>query len=290
MLNRSRPGFTIIELLIAIVVIGILAAITTVAYQGVQAQAIKRVAEYNLKIAAEAMQLEYQTTGEYPVSLPSDVGGSAISNTGTGGNNGGGSGSGTTNTSGGTNNGNGGSSSTNLSLKWSGTFTTYSNLTAVQNGVLLSQICQDLINEGAGKGVDKGGNTQSYIMSCGNWNKGSMQVTAWNSKVWNTPVSDTQLLQYANSFTTNDTWNAAQIGVVKNFYTQLVSRQKSEGGGFPVTTFWDSWATSRNGGTMYQALPATMQTKTSFCIEASDPSGKVISHIGEDSTLHDGPC
>lgn len=287
MRNRSRPGFTIIELLIAIVVIVILAAITTVAYHGIQAQAIKRVAEYNLKIAAEAMQLEYQTTGEYPVTLPSNVGGSTSNNTNNNsGNNGGsGGGSGTTGTSIGSSNPN-----TNLSLKWSGTFTTYTNLTAVQNGVLLSQICQDLINEGAGKGVDKGGNTQSYITGCGNWNKGSMQVTAWNSKVWNTPVSDTQLLQYANSFTTTDTWNAAQIGVVKNFYTQLVSRQKSEGGGFPITSFWDSWATSRNGGTIYQALPATMQTKTSFCIEATDTNGNIVSHIGEDSVLRDGPC
>lgn len=37
--NKKHPGFTIVELLIVIVVIGILAAITIVAYQGVQTRA-----------------------------------------------------------------------------------------------------------------------------------------------------------------------------------------------------------------------------------------------------------
>ncbi len=281
---RYRRGFTLVELLIAMVVIAILAAISVVAYHGVQAAAIERVAQANLQTEAEAMQLAYQTAGEYPATLPNTSISPATNNLHTTN-----AMANTTNTpaDSSTTTTNGGST---LTLKRSGTLTSYANLTSVQNGVLLAQICQDLINKGTGKGVDKGGNTQSYITGCGNWNKGSIQITGWNTKVWSTPVTSDQLTQYANSFTTNDSWNNAQIGVVKNFYTQLVQRQQSEGGAFPITTFWDSWATSKNGGVMYQALPATMQTKDSFCIEATTDGSNKVWHIDESGTVKDGSC
>lgn len=62
----KQPGFTIVELLIVIVVIGILAAITIVAYSGVQTRA--RTAEKVSDVAAVMKQLEmfYVDKGYYP--------------------------------------------------------------------------------------------------------------------------------------------------------------------------------------------------------------------------------
>lgn len=270
---HHRNGFTIVELIISVAVVAILAAITAVSYNGLRAAALQHVAETNLQSAAEAMQLEHLTSGEYPTILPSSITG--------------------------TTNGNSGEDSDSssrshdgieLTLKWSSVFTRYASLSAVQNGVLLSQICQTLIDEGVGKGVDKGGNTQAYITGCGNWNHNSMQVTGWNSRVWSTPVTREQLLQYGDTFTTSDTWNGVQATVVKNFYTQLVQRQESMGGSFPVASFWDSWANSNNGGVIYQNLPDSPQAKASFCIEATANGIDKVWHIDEGGVVRDGAC
>jgi len=257
-MNRSQKGFTVVELLIVVTVIAILAAITIVGYNGIRVAAMKSAAQSDLRNVETAMQLAYQDLGTYPSEIPSTVKPSP---------------------------------NVALNVRWSGTVTSYGTLTDVQNGVLLSQICQNLIDEGAGKGVNNGGSTQTYIMGCGNWNHGSMQVTAWDSRVWSTPISDTQLLNYANTFTTSDTWNSAQIGVVKNFYTQLVQRHIATGGTFPIKSFWDSWATTGNGGVMKQPLPATLETKTTFCVEATTSSpSTTVWHIDENGSLKEGAC
>jgi hypothetical protein len=53
----------------------------------------------------------------------------------------------------------------------SGTINHYSNVTAVQNSVLLAQICQDLVSESEGKGVNQSGVTNAYITGCGDSDK-----------------------------------------------------------------------------------------------------------------------
>lgn len=61
--KRYQSGFTIVELLIVIVVIGILAAITIVAYNGVQARA--RVAQKETDIRTLQVKLEaYRSTND----------------------------------------------------------------------------------------------------------------------------------------------------------------------------------------------------------------------------------
>lgn len=53
--KQKQPGFTIVELLIVIVVIGILAAITTVAYNGVQERARVQRANTDLALLNKAI-------------------------------------------------------------------------------------------------------------------------------------------------------------------------------------------------------------------------------------------
>jgi len=236
------PAFTIVELIIVVAVIGILAAISIVAYGGIQRTAADKAMKSDLEhVTGEMQRVQLQNNGLYPTTLPVAV-----------------------------------KSSPNitLNLKYSGTFNFYAAagpLTPVQNGVLMSQICQDLIDEGIGKGKNQNGVTQDYITGCGNWNHDSMQFTGWNTKKFSTPVSDNALLAYADNFTTSDNFNKAHETVVKTFYHALVDRHVRQGGTYPITTFWDFWANSGNGGVMNQPLPTPRQQPW-YCVEATHAS------------------
>ncbi|HRN90377.1 MAG TPA: prepilin-type N-terminal cleavage/methylation domain-containing protein [Candidatus Saccharibacteria bacterium] len=68
-----RRGFTIVELLIVIVVIGILAAISFVAYSGIQRSATESAAKDTLSKAVKAMKLERIQTGAFGVAFPDNI-------------------------------------------------------------------------------------------------------------------------------------------------------------------------------------------------------------------------
>jgi prepilin-type N-terminal cleavage/methylation domain-containing protein len=72
-MKKSSHGFTIVELLIVIVVIAILAAISIVAYNGIQTRARETTLKSDLSNAAKQMELAYADNSNYPNTLPSDV-------------------------------------------------------------------------------------------------------------------------------------------------------------------------------------------------------------------------
>ena len=74
---RKQTGFTIVELLIVIVIIGILAAITIVAYNGIQDRARQSHVTSAAAQAAKKVRLHHAQNGSYPASL-SDI---SIANT-----------------------------------------------------------------------------------------------------------------------------------------------------------------------------------------------------------------
>ena len=259
--QSQKLGFTIIELMVVVAVIGILAVISIVSYNNVQKTAADKAMKSDLEqVSSEMQRLQLQNAGVYPTTLPTTIKHSV---------------------------------NVTLTLKHSGTINYYGAsgpLTAVQNGVLMSQICSDLITEGIGKGQNQGGVTKDYITGCGNWNHNSMQFTGWDTKKFNTPVTDTALLDYADNFTTNDTYNKSQETVVKNFYHELVNRHTRQGGTYPITTFWDSWANPGNGGTILQPLP-TPQSQPWYCVEATHSSYSDLKwHMTDELKIQSGSC
>jgi len=65
-IKSNRRGFTIVELLIVIVVIGILAAIVIVAYNGIQNRANDSRRVSDLEAISKALEEQYVDTGSYP--------------------------------------------------------------------------------------------------------------------------------------------------------------------------------------------------------------------------------
>jgi prepilin-type N-terminal cleavage/methylation domain-containing protein len=65
-MKRNTSAFTIVELLIVIVVIAILAAISIVAYNGIQNRAYNSQRIHDLNAISKALELHYVDNGRYP--------------------------------------------------------------------------------------------------------------------------------------------------------------------------------------------------------------------------------
>ena len=70
----KQRGFTIVELLIVIVVIGILAAITIVAYNGIQQRALNTKVANGVNEYRKALLSYHALNGQYPSSVSSCLG------------------------------------------------------------------------------------------------------------------------------------------------------------------------------------------------------------------------
>ncbi len=75
----QQVGFTIVELLIVVVVIAILAAITTVSYNGITNQANDSAVQQDLATLAKKIQIANAQNGAYPVGAGLRAAGAAVS-------------------------------------------------------------------------------------------------------------------------------------------------------------------------------------------------------------------
>jgi prepilin-type N-terminal cleavage/methylation domain-containing protein len=70
--RRHNHGFTIVELLVVIVIIGILAAITIVAYTGISQKAVASTLQSDLTNAQNQLRLYYTDYSSYPTTMSSN--------------------------------------------------------------------------------------------------------------------------------------------------------------------------------------------------------------------------
>ena len=71
--KQSNSAFTIIELLIVIVIIGILVAITAVSYNGITKSAKESALKSELKRISTSLELHKAKNGTYPTSLATAI-------------------------------------------------------------------------------------------------------------------------------------------------------------------------------------------------------------------------
>lgn len=232
-------GFTLVELLIVIAIMGILAAITVASYNGVQKRAGLAMVTSTLKDASDAVAVDIgRNRTVQPQNLPEDF--QAPNDV--------------------------------IVALYSQNTIHYSDLTSVQNGVLFHDVCSELIQDTRYSTIHSlgGAQTSTVMMSCDDSiAAGGLQITGWETKYWGTPVSQAQLQQYIDSVG-YDAWWVDKQEVVRGFYTELITVFAARGGSWPITSFWDPWA-NQWAGVPKQDLPAPDSSSgaSAYCIMAT---------------------
>jgi len=255
--QHREKGFTIVELLIVIVVIGILAAIVIVAYNGVQHMATESSVKSDLNSAAKAMGVASVDTGAYPDVLPTAV-----------------------------------KASPGVKLELIKRTGGYTGLSNVQTGVLFQTICQQLVSEGFGTGTNMGGGVEQYITGCNVYNYNAMQINGWDAHDFPIPITAGAVASWYNSHVSSDAWRPNKKDVVMAFANALDSRYQALGGTFPVSSFWDPWASPGNGVQKQElGAPSAPSDPSNFCIQATHIKySDIVYHADQDSAPKTGAC
>ncbi len=70
---KKKDGFTLVELMVVVVIIGILAAIAVPQFTGMKEKAENAAEEANLRIIDSAIEMYYAENGDWPNDLTSDL-------------------------------------------------------------------------------------------------------------------------------------------------------------------------------------------------------------------------
>ena len=233
--QRRHSGFTIVEIIIVIVIIGILAALGTVAYNGLQKRAAGNAVLSDLENASAIVeQYAAKNNGNFPDNtyLQANLNKS---------------------------------SGVNISIVLSDSSggQAYSGLTPAQNGVLFYNVCTNLVNQNRpdvpalkyGQGYQRdrntGGNLAVYNYlwgpnTCNVYNNDNIEMNgAWASAGTRmyVPINQQRVLQEATKNRTDQNpldfpdYNT----VVNQFYQTLNDQFLAQGGTYPITIFWDPW-------------------------------------------------
>ena len=245
-------GFTLVELTICIAVIAVLATISVVVYRGVQERATANVVMKDLQNAALTMEQAAlkNPQNHFPTTLPAGL---TTSN-----------------------------EHITLSLKSGGEGGSYENLTPVQSAALFEKVCDDLADEGYGKGTTNGGQEETWIGGCTVYETNEIQLSnSWGGVGRNisTPVTASTLPDLVEAVNYNDSWRPNRDTAEKAFFQEWHDRYLALGGTYPVTTFWNgTWCqTGQAWCTAYEPLPSPSQgggsnDPATYCIEATHDS------------------
>ena len=251
-------GFTLVELLIVIVVIGIIATIGATMYQGVQRRAATSSIKGTLSEAQKAVHIETTITDEQPVVLPTTF-----------------------------------HAHDDVQVIYRTMGEHYSGLSPVQNGVLFHRICTELITDPYYATIHArlGGATNTVMMGCdSNIEDDRILITGWDSRTWTTPLTKETLEEYVASVP-YDSWWIDRQDVVRGFYQTLIDRFEQQGGTWPITSFWDPWANEWSG-VHKQELPEPDNTGSGYCIEAVHRRYTDVRYAvnSNNQTIREGSC
>lgn len=194
MTSRKANGFTLVELLIVIAVLGILSIITAVSYNGLQKKSSQATMISDLNNASTEMERLYiANNNSYPSTLPSSITAS--------------------------------SPNIKLALHTNDGKTHYSNLTADQNASLFVDICNSIMPM---KSPDQ---SITYANTCiGQW---GMNVSGGTHDSYlSTPIQESFNISTCPSC--SDSYYVPYNSIATSFSTKLHDQFIEEGGYFPI--------------------------------------------------------
>ncbi len=173
----------------------------------------------------------------------------------------------------------------------------YTGLSPVQNAVLFYDICWELVADPEYQTIHarEGGDTQTLFSTCDPGGTSTvrtkMTIQSWASLTPNVPVTRSFIQAEIDSIP-YDSWWIDRQEVARKFYTELIDRFEGRGGTWPITTFWDHWATSTNGVLKQELPPLPAGTEAGYCVVAEHKKypDMLYSITDSDAAPREGGC